>query len=635
MTRPRIFLGWFISSALLLVPMLAHTSEPATVFGRYSPTYVVMLCIMLGATIAAGLGYALARMGRLPTLPMHLPQSRTFAWAVVAGGTALLGLMWLFLPGSSHLPPMILFRLYLAALIFAGMLILLRASGTFGLLLSERWSTLLVIALITLAVALTALYVGQVPPSRYFDEAWVANWGWTLFTTGEARALMFPRRPLEYSALATWLPLPALGAWLNVTGVTLEMARLFWLFLGWLGAPFIYLTAHRLYGKVAALFALALACILPLSHDYVRADMFVSTTVAAALYCLVRARDTGSLRWHFAVGVLAAMAVEGHQYGARFAFVFGFVYLVDYLWLLWKERRWQWNPAFWAYVAGGLSYLAVFILIHAVVWGNINVVSAIDVLRKFYANESAISNAPTLLNRIVDVTQVWTVRYLVEHPIELMLAFFGMLAAFRRRRQEDILLLATLLLSLGLFLFMLTHPNPYYWIHNLPFIAVLAGAFLAEIAGAHKTVLNFAALAGMGAVVILLSANIHLTATRSQNADRLIEIGEEINAMLPEEIERVAGWQVYYFGLSDRQFVSTENFIDKPGEDWLRDWNVEPPQAIILTRGLDDMHQNIYDYISANGMAVAQCFESDSFGRETALYLPETYLPDGAPLHCR
>ena len=336
------------------------------------------------------------------------------------------------------------------------------------------------------------------------------------------------------------------------------------------------------------------------------------------------------------MGFALAIGFEGHPYSVRFIIVFGLVYLINYFARIRARRRWLWDAAFWAFVAGGFSYLAIYIVLHVAIWANIDIVSAFEKLRSYYDLEVRIGGTTRFPTRVIIPTRDWFVQYLVLHPAEAALALLGLLAAVRRNSQIDRLLLALFLPSLLLFFLIFAHFNTTYWIHNLPFVALFGGSLMAELAGrmGKATSVNFATVAGISALVTLLTLNDFLVARQGQDADRLIEVGREIDLLLPPEIQRVAGWQIYYFGLSDREFYDILNFTQESAELWLPEWGVAPPQALILTQGLDDQIPNVVSYIESGAVVPAQCFDIDLFEGVTVLYLMPEYLPDTNHLNC-
>ena len=121
----RLTMGWLILSILFFIPMLAHQSVPATLFGRYSPSYALMLGMMLGFIGLAGIVVWLAQRGRLQKI--SIPDSPRFAAMTLILGISLLAGIWLFLQPSSQflIPAVALFRLYVAGFILVGMIAVL------------------------------------------------------------------------------------------------------------------------------------------------------------------------------------------------------------------------------------------------------------------------------------------------------------------------------------------------------------------------------------------------------------------------------------------------------------------------------------------------------------------------------
>jgi len=635
-SRSRLFLAWLVISITLFVLMLGHTSTPATILGRFSPSYVVTLGVMVATILVAAGGYGLAKANRLPALSLRLPGTRWTAWGITLGGATMIVLLWLFLPGSLHLPALAAFRVYVVALVFAGLWALLHLSGTFDLPLADRWMVMIPAGVIVLMVVLTVLYLGRTQPSTLQDEPFLVNWAWSSFRSGEPSLSMFPSRQREFQAFGSAL-VPVMGAWLNVVGISLKSARLFWLLVGWAGAPFIYLTARRLYGKVAALVALVFALVIPLEHSEVRPDIWVSTILAIALYCFFRARATQSRILHFGVGLALGLAAEGNQYSVRFALAFLLIYVIDYIQLIRKTRRWVWNPPFWAFAAGGLTFIVGYVVLHVVVWARVDLPGALAILRQLYNTETELMSAMSYWERILKSSLEWFVNYPGAHPFETLLALAGIGGALLRWRESDRILLFILLVGTVLLCLLLAHYQPFYWIHHLPIIALLGGAFAGDLvrrSGVEQ--LNFAVVALIAGGVALLAANIHYVATRSPNADRYIQIGEIIGQSLPPEIEWVTGDQIFYYGLSERHYVSIGELETRPTTVWKSELGVEAPQAVILIEGLFGDFPAMKSYIRSSGLELAQCFDVEAArGTRVELYLPTSSLLADAPPGCK
>ncbi len=620
MKERRVFLVLLVTGAVCFLPMLAHQSDTPQVLGRYSPTYTAMLLVMAALVLGAGAGYALARADRLP-MPA-LPRARWFGAAVVAANAVLVSAVWLVVqPGSQHLPAIGLFRVYLVLVVAAGAFVLLRASGTGAVMLPRRWELALVVASAAVALALAALYLGKVPPVRHYDEPQLVNSAWTTIVQGRPTEGMHPIRTTAFVGLIFSWPYTVLGAWMKLVGVGLSQARLFWLMVGWGAVPFIYLAARRLYGPAAALSAALIAVFIPLKHNYVHADVFVMTTASIALYLFLVARERESRLAHFAVGFVLALGTDGHKYALSFVAAFGMVYVVGWV----RTRR---AGGLGYFVLGVLAYVPFFIAVFFLrIQEAPDIGKLVSLIREVYAVEAAAGGETALIPRIIAQNIRLYQDYLSSHPVEVVLGLGGILAALRRRREADIKLLLLFFAYLVGFGVLLAHSNPYYWIQNMPFVALFGGALVAQRAASR---INLVTLAALVSLLIPLAISTAILAREGDGA-RLIEVAREIDRLLPEDIT-VAGWQIYYLGMPERvRFVSSLQITAAPPEEW----GIPPPRAVILSRGFDDVHQSIRDYLETAGLEKAYCYPTGFFDGETVLYLPPELLPESAPVGCR
>jgi hypothetical protein len=620
--------------------MALHVSEPAQILGRYSTSFTVVLVAMFGVTGLAGVLSVLSRSGRLPTI--RLPGGWWFGWSVIIVGLVALIFVWLFLQSASgHIPAIGLFRIYVVGLIIAGMFGALHISGIGAWQIGSRWRLFLLLLITILAVGFIARYLGKIPAPRFFDEPWLVNWGWSIAKTGTFHSYMYPMYPARTIALAPVL-LPISGYWMNIFGLGLDQLRLYYLLFGLLAIPLIYLTTRHLYGSIAALISVGVAAFVPLLHNYARTDLLIPTLVTAALYLFFTARETGSLWRHFVAGVCLGFAMEGHPYAARFAVAFGLIYVVEYVRMLLRERRWRWNPAFCCFVAGGLTYIPFYVVAHLLIVPG----STLDLTRVIgeYGNQSSLGGADPLFVRGIKVSLAWYQEYMAQHPLELALGAAGIAAALLRRTYADRVWVTIILVSSLIFVVIMAHMAPYYYIHNLPFIAILGGAMFAQVARVERTsaqsvsagtrhsssALTFVGLAGVGTVVALFSAQTVLVGARSGNIDDFIQVGRKVDLLIPPNVT-VVGWEAYYLGMPHREgFVASTSFLDAPPDKW----GVSPPTAIILTRGLDNTFRNVDSYIQQADLVRAYCFPMYHFGGEAILFLPRANLPADAPVNC-
>ncbi|MBZ0301051.1 MAG: glycosyltransferase family 39 protein, partial [Anaerolineae bacterium] len=361
---PRLLLGWLIVSLICLVPILLHQSDEATLLGRYSTRYALMLVAMLGLTGLAGGLYILTRGDRLKLPVVPLPQTRAAGWLIAGGGSLLIALVWAFLP-VSNVGGGIVFRVYVVGLLIAAMLLLLGQTHTARLPVAPLWFWLLLLGAGIVVLALNVSLIGTLPPSRFFEEPILADWAISSHDPTVLASHMFPARdPASGNIYLTNLSSYLLGFWEQGFGVDLVTGRVFARLLAYLGLPFIYLTARRLYGPAAALGAIVIAVFLPVHHGYLRTNMLVATTNALALYCFFSARDAGTNRGrltrHFLAGFGVAIGVEGHPYAAAFAAGMSLVYALEYALRIRQSRQWQWS-GFWSFGLGALGAVLFFV----------------------------------------------------------------------------------------------------------------------------------------------------------------------------------------------------------------------------------------------------------------------------------
>lgn len=595
--------------------MLLHRSDEPRLLGRYSTSYVASLVAMAGFVMVSGAAYRWS--DRLP----QLPRSRRFSVVAVVIGLLALAVFWRYF-GSWNIPAPALFRCYIAGVMIAGLVTQVRRTAAEAGSL-PRWAYRAAVGVIlVLAVGLTVLYLGQIPPSRFFDEPWEINRSWTIYKTHSFGTFMYPLYSPAQNAIVSGLR-SAAGYWMGLIGPGLEQARLFYLLVGgWLALPFLYLTARKLYGATAALCTLAIAALLPLMHTYARPDGTVAAAVAATLYCFFTARENGSRVRHYLTGLLAATAFEGHPYGLAFTAAFGLVYLFEYGRRVRRGGRWLPDSALLSFIGGCITYGLFFAATRLlVIPGGL---SNIGQIAERYHTETLIGGGAGD-TRLLAVNQEYYGGYFAVASPEVALLLLGMAAAFLRRRVADRYLLAITLLSFGILLFLITHNAPYYYLFYMPFVALFGGALLAQFSSELDSArVRWAGLVAAAAVGVLFMAHTVLVASNAseQSAEDFRQVGRAVAQRVPPEVT-IAGWQAYYLGMPEREhFIATENFyydyLGTPDQ-----WGIPKPEAVILTRGLDDNQPRIYNYLQTMGLRPAYCFPMRGYGGEAVLYLRE------------
>jgi hypothetical protein len=629
----RVRLAWLVGSVLALVFMLNHDSDTGTFFGRYSITYALMLGAMGGLTLITAVLCMPSAWRFIQGWLARVPQSPFIMWGLIIGGVLLTMGIWGFLPGARHKLPIGFFSAYLTLWVMGFVLILLQSQSITQRPLKRAGILLLGLFISVTIFLLAARLVGRVPGSLFADEQWLTNWGWSMFTTGKPVVTMNPARDPAYVALLSVF-YPVMGGWLTVTGVTFEAARLFWLLLAWLGVPFVAATGRRLYGNTAGFIAGVVALYLPLAHNYVRADMVVSTALAVALYCLVRAVQDGVFRFYVVAGFMLALSVEGHTLGLRFALAIGIFATVAYLYQVWRERRWVWYRPFWGILLGGLAYLPLYLFLHTVLWG-VSLEQTLAAGQEGLRLERILGQgAGEGITRTFNLTRLWFEDYLARHPLEFVLFVLALAMAVWRWQKPDKALVGLFVVAQLILFAALPKHNIYYWSHHLPILALLVGAGMAQLVRADRKQITLARMTAALMLTGVLSVDLIRSATQSQSADRLMAVGYEADAVLPPDVQHVWGWQSYYLGLQHRQFINSEEFINPIRPDWMTVYHVPPPQAVLITRGLDDMHADFNAYIAERGMVVGWCFPLDIFQQMTVLYVLPEFAPPDAPVGC-
>ncbi len=651
----RRFAGaWLLVSAVVLVLMLLHRSDSIAFFGRYSTRYMFTLAVMVGFTGIAAVTWLIMRNEHTLLQRLALPHSVWFARGVSIGGIALMALWWYFRPGTRQ-PVTMLFHFYVLALLFAGMVWLLIASGQANRVFEVRW--LLSLLSVGVPALLLLIYLGKLPPLAPFDESLQVNGSWSIVDTGDFFPRIHPYSVRDYT-LGSILR-QAAGRWMALTGVGLNQLRLFYVLVGAVSLVFIERTANMLYGQAARFAAVAVGAFMLLHHNFARPDVFVALTLAAGLYVFFIAQRASSPRKHFLVGLLLAMAAEGHPaYGPRFAIGVGIIYLWDYMQHIRRTREWFRRLRVVYFVMGGATYL-IFYLISRTLFvndGAIDVGNTLETLRLHYLAQSRGSVGPLSAAKwMLNVTMYR--QYVMLYPFEALLTIAVIVLAIWRRRREDLILVIVFVVG-SIYLYgTLAHLNnfigsySYYAIHTMPIIALLTGSLVAQINEAlpqpsaiHQTRLTWASGMTIVAIVAVFTADtLDLAQHRSSdNMAQLIAVGEQIDRLIPEDL-MISGTQVYWLGMTHRRrYVSTAALAVEPLADWsngsvvLNEWaqyGITAPEAVIVTRGLDT-DEDIFAYIDAYDLVATYCFPINRFAGETVVYLPATQERDSAAPGC-
>ena len=191
--------------------------------------------------------------------------------------------------------------------------------------------------------------------------------------------------------------------------------------------------------------------------------------------------------------------------------------------------------------------------------------------------------------------------------------------------------------TLSLIALTLAHINDYYLIFLMPFICLFFGAgFVDSACAAGQQLKNETLSLGIWGIFIVLCALQLFTAQAyevSQRPDTLIRLAEQremaaigrtIDELLPQEEIVIAGDSGYYLGMPQRlNYWSTFSFT------WAlpKSWPLDPPQAIIVTLGVDEGYSGLADWLMEYDFRAIACYpvtSARSEARAAILYtLPE------------
>lgn len=436
---------------------------------------------------------------------------------------------------------------------------------------------------------------------------------------------------------------PVAGHYMRLFGVGINQARFFCLLMSALALPFIGLSARRLYGNTAAFCAVAVGIAIPLQYNWVRADGWVATATAIALYAMLRAKDPGRFRlWSFISGVAATSAVEGHVYGGAFSVTFCVLWLLRWL----RDRRQGESgatQAFGCFVAGCLIFTLLWASYHIALPGTA-LSDVPDLLRETWEWEVNTSNPTGQVGLTPANTLLQLKIYLYSAPAELILLAIVLVAALIRRNAADRLLLSLAGGALAIVGLFLAHVNDFYLVFAFPFFAIWFGAWLARFfrEGAEHSAqginLSFAGLFVLLAAILLYALFAHARSlehgllTHRAQLREMERIGREIDAMLPPADVVVAGDPGYYPGMPQRlNFASSFSFTwGLPKYQAFGD-----PEAVIVTPGVDDDWPHLGAWLGEREFQPARCFSGHDLGEGvTILYLSPELMPPQSAIDC-
>lgn len=352
-------------------------------------------------------------------------------------------------------------------------------------LFRQQSGTLFVAAcsvMIIAAILLAAYHLFTVPGMLNHDERYYAS----IAATGAAGLGLYP-----YTQ--NYPPMPIMGgigqmAWLyvaayNLFGPTIWGLRLVVLSVYLLGLPAIFLLFRRWYGTATAWLAVAL---IPTTYFYVlshsaRMDAITLTWIWWGLFLVDTARRKQQWRWHLAAGLFMGLGLQAHIDTSITTIACGILYLVDYVGLYRRAKRFVWPQAVIAYSIGALLGLGLFVIFNVLpnpdaflrTAGSAARLTVVTVDKTLSLPERVL-NSFLAFESFLEIMGKRVVNLFLYVPlVSLMMGLIAFVTLFTRRRSPaDRTALILFAGAIFASFFILNGPSLYYTLHIFP-IAIL------------------------------------------------------------------------------------------------------------------------------------------------------------------
>jgi hypothetical protein len=611
--KPYLIL-WLMLACFVLVLMLTHQSETPVFLGRFSESYALHLGILLSGILIV--------LGCITFSPQILSsQIQRLSIALLWGSLFGLGIViaQTTIPSESGL-----FRLFIL-FSFAYFCIY-----PFQLIRSLNIPFAFYVALTLLICGIAIfVYVGKSPVPIMYDEPTLARWAVHFARTNDPVLL-------THYIETPYIVLYPMGVVLDTLGVTYTNSRITALLFVLLSLPFVYVLISRYFGRNYALFAVIYGVFLALQQSYFRMDVIIPLCIVIGMACYEHAQ--GRFWWYVLSGFAFAATLEAHLLGLVYGLALGLILTIQYIHTLIKTRKFFWYTPFWGLLIGGILLIVFYLGVRIVVLG-ISLPDFIQRLQFAYVIEESFANSPFPARIFVVLAQSF-IGFVNAFPFNFFVVFGGLV--FYKHLPKLQLWLQVLVI--GVILYSLINPKTnytYYYIHALPIILFIMAGFLSYITE------KFSAIAS--AILISFSLLFMLVILQDQamqsGSREIIEISYEINDILPSNTGTIMGWEIYYWGLQDRNFIFTFSYLLQDGaytiagieptiEDTIARFNLPPMEAIILTRGLDDLLDNPRLYMQENNFVRARCFVASKVNIVVELYVAPHLLPNMKDENC-
>lgn len=362
--------------------------------------------------------------------------------------------------------------------------------------------------------------------------------------------------------------------WLKIFGLSLYSGYSLMYIVGVLSLIVLYFFARdwwqsRQAGIVAIVFTALTASFM--SHFYIRMDALGVLAYLLVLWLhLVAVR--GQRTWlHFVVGVVAIVAVEVHIQMLLYIVAISFYYLLEYIQLLWRERRIVLVTPSTLYFSGAFIAGVIYLIIHVLPDPEAYFIIARD---------CPACQSPGLVKELQ--------RYLLFiflRNSEMLIFFMALGAAYIRRSKADkhfFILLAGFLIGQAI----ISPPAQIeYFTHLLPLVGLGVGGIFVKSNVQNNSITDTQLTMGIFVVsflfIIQLTSVIISTTNRVDTPDSVVYVRENIP---PDTV--VMGLPPLYHQLLEYNkflsYASGERYgINLRDEDYIAFWEREQPQVFI------------------------------------------------------
>ncbi len=430
-------------AVLLARPLLSHRSSPATWFGLYSTSYLILVVFCALLTVAWVLAFLLRPrvqffLERLSPTIKHIAM-----WGVVGFGA----LIWL---PSGEITP----KAFIALNCWGVLLILVCAMPDRPV----NIRVVLLVLLIAIGIVLGCIFITNMTSYAYSpDEALWADYGSTLPVRGGIYARTWAMEPTLIRAGLPW-SVGLYGWLLETVSFDIKTGRV-WTFV-WtiltLGA--LGLFARKLYNSATAIVAILFASMSMAFFHFAqfRPDYLTSLVAPLAAWCILKGRDTTitSKRffWFALCGLVCTLSLNLHAVGIVASVAFSLFMIVLTVQEYFSQRQWAWLPLIAFGVGSGLGTL-VFVVANILPTGGLQ--AFLDVLFAERFGEKAIRNFNGFF---------WSSMF----EVFIVLLGYAYLIWRHESRDRFLLMVSTLMIVCGLILDSQGYSTPYRGLHIIP-----------------------------------------------------------------------------------------------------------------------------------------------------------------------